>query len=187
MRAAFAALFAAGVVLAGEAKSTTSLTEWFTSTKLSSPLTTSVVYTTKEYTITSCGPEITNCPAHSTVVVTSTEVAYTTVCPVTETESESSWPTTWPATTWPSPSVNKTASAKPTYTYTSKPAGGYTSESAKPTYTSKASECVPSSSVKTISTSVTTVVPTVIYETVSIPCPSTASAYPTWAPSSNAT
>ncbi|THC89064.1 hypothetical protein EYZ11_011491 [Aspergillus tanneri] len=51
-------------------------------------MTTSTVYTTSEFTITSCAPTVTNCPADSTTVVTSTIAVSTTVCPVTETESE---------------------------------------------------------------------------------------------------
>ncbi|RDW79847.1 hypothetical protein BP6252_04485 [Coleophoma cylindrospora] len=45
-------------------------------------LTTSTVYTTKVYTITSCAPTVTNCPAKLGSVTTETVVAYTTVCPV---------------------------------------------------------------------------------------------------------
>jgi len=44
--------------------------------------TTSTVYETKEYTITSCAPTVTNCPVGQK---TSTVVAHTTVCPVEET------------------------------------------------------------------------------------------------------
>jgi hypothetical protein len=53
--------------------------------------TTSTIYTTKLVTITSCHTTVTNCPAHSTVVVTSTIALSTTVCPVvkpTTTEEE---------------------------------------------------------------------------------------------------
>ncbi|KAF3492259.1 extracellular serine-threonine rich protein [Arthroderma uncinatum] len=49
-------------------------------------LTTSTVYSTSEITITSCGPEVTNCPASSTVVVTTEIPVSTTICPVTDTE-----------------------------------------------------------------------------------------------------
>ncbi|KAK2859923.1 hypothetical protein FQN49_004580, partial [Arthroderma sp. PD_2] len=49
-------------------------------------LTTSTVYSTSQVTITSCGPEVTNCPASSTVVVTSVVPISTTICPVTDTE-----------------------------------------------------------------------------------------------------
>ncbi|KAF5619480.1 hypothetical protein F52700_11763 [Fusarium sp. NRRL 52700] len=48
---------------------------------------TSTVYTTEVKTITSCGPEVTNCPvtAGTPVIVTETVAISTTVCPVTET------------------------------------------------------------------------------------------------------
>jgi chitinase len=39
------------------------------------------VYTTTTYTITSCKPEVTDCPARLGQVTTETVVAYTTVCP----------------------------------------------------------------------------------------------------------
>lgn len=39
------------------------------------------------YTITSCAPEVTNCPAHSTSVSTEVIPLYTTVCPVSEASS----------------------------------------------------------------------------------------------------
>ncbi|KAM3531354.1 hypothetical protein MY4038_004517 [Beauveria bassiana] len=53
---------------------TTSSQEWTTST----------VYTTRTYTITSCAPTVTNCPGKGHVV-TETIPLYTTVCPVTPT------------------------------------------------------------------------------------------------------
>ncbi|KAG6041357.1 hypothetical protein E4U41_004767 [Claviceps citrina] len=43
------------------------------------PLTTSTVYSTRLRTVTSCAPEVTDCPAHSTVLETETFPAYTTV------------------------------------------------------------------------------------------------------------
>ncbi|EWY89159.1 hypothetical protein FOYG_10093 [Fusarium oxysporum NRRL 32931] len=48
---------------------------------------TSTVYTTEVKTITSCGPEVTNCPvtAGTPAVVTETVAVSTTICPVTET------------------------------------------------------------------------------------------------------
>lgn len=54
----------------------------------SASLTTSTVYATNTYTITSCSATVIHCPASeaSEVVVTSTKVLYTTVCPVTETQ-----------------------------------------------------------------------------------------------------
>ncbi|KAF4957373.1 hypothetical protein FGADI_3108 [Fusarium gaditjirri] len=48
------------------------------------PLTTSTIYSTNIRTITSCGPEVPNCPARSgtPVVVTETIAVSTTICPV---------------------------------------------------------------------------------------------------------
>ena len=40
-------------------------------------MTTSVVYTTQTFTVTSCASTVTNCPAESTKVVTSTIALYT--------------------------------------------------------------------------------------------------------------
>lgn len=60
----------------------------------SEQLTTSTVYSTVVHTVTSCAPTVTNCPAHSTVLVTETVPVYTTVCPVSElpTKSDSNGP-----------------------------------------------------------------------------------------------
>lgn len=164
MRFAVAAVAFAGAVMA---ESTVYSTEYYTvtscgptvtdcpasSTAVHSsviPLTTSTVYSTTVKTVTSCAATVTNCPAHSTVVVTETIPISTTICPVSASSTKY---------------YNTTEVSKPAYTYTSETAA-FT--------TSKAAAC-PTYSVKTISTSVTTVVPTVIYETVSIPCPTTAS------------
>jgi hypothetical protein len=66
--------------------STTSCPET-TSTSVSSKAphsyTTSTVYTTKVYTVTSCKPDVTDCPSKPHVT-TETSILYTTVCPVTE-------------------------------------------------------------------------------------------------------
>jgi hypothetical protein len=167
MRFAAVAVFA-GAVMAESIQSTVYSTEYHTvtscgptvtdcpasSTKVHTsvyPLTTSTVYSTTVKTITSCAPTVTNCPAHSTVVVTETIPVSTTICPVTASStkySNSSAPATTPG------------SIQPSYSQTAV------------LTTSKAPAC-PTYSVKTISTSVTTVVPTVIYETVAIPCPTT--------------
>ncbi|VUC25867.1 unnamed protein product [Clonostachys rosea] len=44
--------------------------------------TTSTLFSTSIYTVTSCAPTVTDCPADSTVVVTATVPILTTVCPV---------------------------------------------------------------------------------------------------------
>ncbi|KAK2017710.1 hypothetical protein LZ32DRAFT_614384 [Colletotrichum eremochloae] len=197
MRYTAAALAVAGAVMAQDTDvySTVFSTKYFTvtscapevtncparSTVVSSsiePWTTSTIYTTKVSTITSCAPEVTNCPAHSTVVVTATEAIATTVCPVTATETGVKPTAT--AVVPPPVGGNGTVPAppqgKPTTETGVKPVpvttGGVAPSVSKPATlaTSAASEC-PGSSVKTISTSITTVIPTVIYETVQIPCP----------------
>lgn len=169
MRFAAVAVFA-GAVMAESIQSTVYSTEYHTVTSCAAsvtdcparstqvhtsvyPLTTSTVYSTTVKTITSCAPTVTNCPAHSTVVVTETIPISTTVCPVTASSTKYS-NSSAPATS--------AGSYQPSYSQTAV------------LTTSKAPAC-PTYSVKTISTSVTTVVPTVIYETVSIPCPTTAS------------
>jgi hypothetical protein len=55
--------------------------------------TTSTVYTTKVYTVTSCKPEVTDCPSKPHVT-TETIAVSTTVCPVTEESSTTVKPTT---------------------------------------------------------------------------------------------
>ncbi|OJJ99006.1 hypothetical protein ASPACDRAFT_79701 [Aspergillus aculeatus ATCC 16872] len=55
-------------------------------------LTTSTVFTTRTSTITACPSTVPNCPAsaHSTYVITETLVDYTTVCPITATQTAAS-------------------------------------------------------------------------------------------------
>ena len=54
-------------------------------TGISSPqMTISTIYETQTFTITSCAPTVTDCPAESTKLVTSVVAVSTTVCPVTE-------------------------------------------------------------------------------------------------------
>jgi hypothetical protein len=168
MRFAVAAALFAGAVMAHDdvssaPESTLYTTKYYTITACPStvtdcpakvtssviPLTTSTVYTTKLYTITSCAETVTNCPVHSTVVVTATEAVSTTICPV-ETVAKYYNTTLSPSKSYP--------------TYE-------TSISIKAPLTTSTPPACPTYSVKTISTSYTTVIPTVVYETVSIPCP----------------
>ncbi|KAM0558733.1 hypothetical protein ACHAO7_000974 [Fusarium culmorum] len=69
------------------ADSTESVPAGETSVKTTVYDSTSTIYTTDVKTITSCGPEVTNCPvtAGTPVVVTETVAISTTICPVTET------------------------------------------------------------------------------------------------------
>jgi hypothetical protein len=116
----------------------------------------STVYSTAYYTVTSCAATVTNCPAHSTIVST---VSY----PVVESSTaEEVSPTTAVGSYITSSEAPEETGSYPA---SSIPATSYA-------VTSAAAAC-PTYSVKTISTSVTTVVPTVIYETVSVPCPTT--------------
>jgi len=62
--------------------------------------TTSTVYRTTVYTVTSCAPTVTNCPAKIGQVTTETIIDYTTVCPVTATETGASWSQTNTYYTW---------------------------------------------------------------------------------------
>jgi len=61
--------------------------------------TTSTVYATSTYTVTSCAPTVTNCPAHHTVVVTEVVPVSTTVCAVTEEPKETEWEHDWSCST----------------------------------------------------------------------------------------
>lgn len=182
MRFAVATVALAGAVLAHEeaAQSTVFSTEYYTitscapevtncpaaSTVVTSsvvPLTTSTVYSTTTRTITDCPDTVTHCPAHSTKVVTETIAVSTTVCPVEETETES--PEVPEPTGYPSGSGSVIPPFPTSTLVTAAPA-------------------CPTVSVKTIKTSITTVIPTIIYETVEVPCPtstakSTPSAKPT--------
>ncbi|KAJ4407257.1 hypothetical protein N0V85_004399, partial [Neurospora sp. IMI 360204] len=174
MRFSAAALVMAGAALAEEAaQSTVYSTDYVTitscaptvtncparSTVVTSsiyPVTTSTIYSTTVRTITQCPPSQPDCPAHSTQVVTETIPVATTVCPVTETSSAgavgasstgaiSNGTTVAPVQSQPA----AVTGMPPTTLSTAAPVAG---------------DC--GHSVKTISTQITTVIPTVIYETV---------------------
>lgn len=157
-------------------------------------LTASTVYSTDYETVTSCAPTVTDCPARSTVVqsssysvsttlapVTSEPAAVTSVSPVASTPGAGSAPapsSSAPATVGvPAPSGPAPAASSSTA-----PAGlpsmatsvSPVASGGVPGY--GAGSCAPSYSVKTIST--TTVVPTVIYETVSVACAQTTGVSP---------
>ena len=121
---------------------------------------TSTDYTTKVHTITSCGPTVTNCPAHSTIITTETIPISTTVCPV--------GPTTSAGPVYP----NSTIAVPTGGASSAQPSGPVTVSSALPSgpATTAAPEC-PSHSVTAITKSYTTVLTTVEYSTVEVPCP----------------
>jgi hypothetical protein len=128
-------------------------------------VTPSTVYTTTVKTITSCAADVPNCPGKTGYVVTETIPISTTLCPVSTGKPYGN------GTYVPHPPPSKTGdkpAPPPTDKPWSKPLTG--SDEGSKTW---AQPACPTYSVKTISTSVTTVVPTVIYETVSIPCPAT--------------
>lgn len=86
------------------------------------PWTTSTVYATSVYTITSCAPTVTNCPAKIGKVTTDIISLYTTYCPVSATETSAGVSYT------PAPSV---------------PAGPYTTSTVYSTETLTISKCHP--------------------------------------------
>jgi hypothetical protein len=107
--------------------------------------TTSTIYTTKTYYVTK---------GHDVETKTDTYPVTTTVYPVKN---------KYPEKEYPEKEDVDTYKVKPTY-----PASKYPEKETKK-YEPTAPAC-PTYSVKTIHTSITTVVPTVIYETVSVPC-----------------
>lgn len=149
------------------------------------PQTTSTVYSTQVKTITSCGPEVTNCPAHSTVVKTETIAVSTTVCPVTATHT-GSWgnstvvvPPQGSETTTPGAPVTTGPWVGKTTEVASQPATSVPANSGPATsawvsqskaVTTAAPAC-PTHSVTAITKSYTTVLTSVEYSTIEVPCP----------------
>ncbi|ATY60175.1 hypothetical protein CCM_02805 [Cordyceps militaris CM01] len=182
MRFAAAAAVLATSVLAVEPTSTTYITEHLTVTQCPEtvtdcparakttsviintvPLTTSTVYSTKVHTITSCAATVTDCPAHSTVVSTETISVSTTVCPV---GAATPTPGLWNNSTLP-------AGGKPTGSQpVTVPAGEKPTGPAQPpkSISTQAPAC-PTHSVTAITKSYTTVLTSVEYSTIAIPCP----------------
>ncbi|PTB46240.1 hypothetical protein M441DRAFT_32894 [Trichoderma asperellum CBS 433.97] len=149
------------------------------------PLTTSTFYVTNVHTITSCGPEVTNCPAHSTVlstevVPTSTAVgpvsAYPTAAPTTQVWSNGTAPYSSVVAPPPysAPAAPQSSAAAVSVPAVSIPAQLPTSGAAAPTggapVSSAAAQC-PGSSVVAVTKSYTTVLTSVEYQTVAVPCP----------------
>ncbi|WYZ46073.1 hypothetical protein EsH8_IX_000298 [Colletotrichum jinshuiense] len=95
---------------------------------LTTRLATSTVYETNIETVTSCAPEITNCPANSVVLVTKTKAIYTTICPVVDVPTSVTVSKTVVVnskTTIVTEEVVATTTAVPAESYTpTKPAGG---------------------------------------------------------------
>ncbi|KAL2271644.1 hypothetical protein VTJ83DRAFT_1015 [Remersonia thermophila] len=165
MRFAAAAVAFAGAVLADQ---TVYSTEYYTITSCPPeivkcpssatvvtssviPMTTSTIYSTTTRTVTDCADTVSYCPPDSTKVVTETVPVGTTVCPIEPTDEPEPTEVVAPSF-WPS--------------------GGSIIPAETPA-TTEAPAC-PTSSVRTIKTSITTVIPTIIYETVEVPCPTEA-------------
>jgi len=148
------------------------------SAQSSAPWTTSTVYATSVYTITSCAATVTDCPARIGSVTTDIISLYTTICPVTATETGAPYPTStaggyptgtgasngtvpsYPVSTYapsyPSKSTTtiyecETSSEVPTYPVSSEAAPTYPASSeAAPTYPAS-SEAAPTSPASTYS------------------------------------
>lgn len=169
-----AVLFAAGAlasvipevsepVEAGSAVVTTDAPEATDAVTDDSKWTTSTVYETNVITVTDCEDTVTDCPGDATKVITETIAVSTTVCPVEETETpeEPEEPETPEETETPE---------EPEETDDSSP------EEPEPTV--PVPQC-PATKVKTITTSYTTVIPTVIVETYVEDCPAPTGLPPT--------
>jgi len=148
------------------------------------PWTTSTVYATSVYTITSCAATVTNCPEKGQVT-TDIISLYTTVCPVTATEttppkypmsSAAGYPMSSPAGYPMSSQAGPETSAPAAYP-TQSAAGPETSAPAPPMSTY--APAGPILSTMTISTCIPTVITTVVTVT---PSPTMNNA-PTYAPS----
>ncbi|OHE98712.1 hypothetical protein CORC01_05978 [Colletotrichum orchidophilum] len=163
----------------------------------------STVYSTEYFTITSCAPEVTNCPARSTVV-SSSVVAVSTSAEASVTVSGAEPVETAPVVVPPSASGSASITAVPTPSEAVTPSESITETGAAPsvsatggvapsvsvtggvapsvsvpaTLATSATSVCSGITVKTISTSVTTVIPTVIYETVQASCPTSAPSQP---------
>lgn len=141
-------------------------------------------------TVTDCGPEVTNCAAEDNV--TSTVEVTTSICE-TESEQPTEAPTEAPSSAAPSyseaPSAPESESPQPTSseeeceeetsapapapeqpTYSEAPSAPLSTGDSSPEQPTS-SVCVPETNVKTITTEYTTVVPTTILETETVPCP----------------
>ncbi|KAM3515181.1 hypothetical protein MY11210_001193 [Beauveria gryllotalpidicola] len=139
------------------------------------PLTTSTVYSTKVHTVTNCAPTVTDCPAHSTVVRTETVSVSTTVCPVVPTQTPGLWNnSTIPAGGQPgAPGGEKPTgpgAQKTTGPGAEKPTGPAGPVQPPKSVGTPAPAC-PTHSVTAITKSYTTVLTSVEYSTIAVPCP----------------
>ncbi|KAM3436256.1 hypothetical protein MY4824_004407 [Beauveria thailandica] len=156
------------------------------------PLTTSTIYSTKVHTITSCAPTVTDCPAHSTVVSTETVSVSTTVCPVAPaTQTPGLWNNstipvgpggekpTGPGAEKPTgpgaPKPSGPGGEKPSGPGGEKPTGPGAEKPTGPAQPPKSAgppaPACPTHSVTAITKSYTTVLTSVEYSTIAVPCP----------------
>lgn len=98
-------------------------------------LTTSTIYSTTVYTVTSCAPTVTDCPGKIGSVTTQTIAISTTVCPVTEGGHAAPTPSAENGGSGSTPSETKPAGSGPS---PSTPAGG---EESYPTPPEEPEEC----------------------------------------------
>jgi hypothetical protein len=83
--------------------------------------TTKTVYATKVHTVTSCGPQVTNCPARGgPVIVTEVVAVSTTVCAVTEVETSTKAPASCSTATSVSDCVHTITKTAPAFVVTTK-------------------------------------------------------------------
>jgi hypothetical protein len=83
--------------------------------------TTKTVYATKVHTVTSCGPTVTNCPAHGgPVIVTEVVAVSTTVCAVTDVETSTKAPVGCSTATSVSDCVHTITKTAPAFVVTTK-------------------------------------------------------------------
>lgn len=166
------------------------------------------VYSTEYVTVTSCAASVTNCPADSTVVYSTSYPATSTaeaVYPGTTSTAEAVYPGTSsaPVVPYPNKYSNSSSVVVPVYpgtstkgeypgypvasssaevpVYPGKPHGTGSVAPYPPVYltTSTAAPACPTYSVKTVVEDYTTVLQTTKYETVAVPCPTAVpSGYP---------
>jgi len=124
--------------------------------------TTSTVYATKTYTVSDCPDTVTNCPYDKTKVVTKTVAVSTTVCELEDEETSTAAP--HKSSTWGPKPVKPTSSCaeEDEHTWAPKPTWVATAKPEHP--------ACPSTIVKTITSSYTTVLPTTVVVTETVDC-----------------
>jgi len=133
------------------------------------PMMTSTVYTSKIVTITDCPPEVPDCPAHSTIVSTETIPVSTTICPVPTGEPEHPEEPEMPEE--PEHPEQPEVPEVPTWTQPGNATVTKTEVPQVPTQPpAEPTVCVPTHSTTAITKSYTTVLTSVEYSTIEVPC-----------------